>query len=191
MAEEKFVVFSMKEEKAKEIARVIQSKKAKAILDLLAERRRTPTEISTELNLPMSTVQFNLDLLKEAGLIKSTAKRYSKKGREIKYYEPAKKAIVLAPETAKQGIIEMLGDKVILPIIALISVAAGLLFGYKPLVQTTATEFAGAPSIAEAKTLALEVSPSISIDLGAVILVAAIVFGILTGIYLSCKARKA
>jgi len=40
MAEEKFVVFSMKEQKAKEIARVIQSKKAKAILDLLAERRR-------------------------------------------------------------------------------------------------------------------------------------------------------
>jgi DNA-binding transcriptional ArsR family regulator len=191
MVDEKFVVFSMKEEKAKEIARVIQSKKAKAILDLLAEGRRTPSEISKELSFPMSTVQFNLDLLRAAGLIKATAKRYSKKGREIKYYEPAKKVIVLAPETAKQGIIEMLGDKVILPIITIISLATGLLFGFKKIVQTTATEFAGAPAMEGAKTLSLlEVGPSASFDLGVVILITALVFGILAGIYLAYKSRK-
>jgi len=190
MADEKFVVFSMKEPKAKEIAKVIQSEKAKAILDLLAEKRRSPKEISDSLSLPMSTVQYNLDLLKEAGLIIATGRKYSPKGRKMLYYEPARKAIVLAPETTKQSIIEQLGDKVILPIIAAISIGAGLMAAFTTetpqFAVTTAPlvdkELAGAP------TTALVTATTFRPEIG--ILVGAILFGVLAGIYLAYRARN-
>jgi DNA-binding transcriptional ArsR family regulator len=190
MADEKFVVFSMREPKAKEIAKVIQSEKAKAILDLLAEKRRSPKEISDSLDLPMSTVQYNLDLLKEAGLIIATGRKYSPKGRNMLYYEPAKKAIVLAPGTTKQSIIMQLGDKVILPIIAAISIGAGLIAAFttetSQFAITTAPlvdkELAGAP--AAALVTATTVRPEIGI------LVGAILFGVLAGIYLAYRARN-
>jgi DNA-binding transcriptional ArsR family regulator len=190
MADEKFVVFSMKEPKAKEIAKVIQSEKAKAILDLLAEKRSSPKEISDSLNLPMSTVQYNLDLLKEAGLIIATGRKYSPKGRKMLYYEPAKKAIVLAPGTTKQSIIEQLGDKVILPIIAAISVGAGLIASFA--VKTPQFAITTAPlmekDIAGAQAAALGTATTFRPEIG--ILVGAILFGVLVGIYLAYRARK-
>lgn len=190
MAEEKFVVFSMKEKKAKEIAKVISSERAKKILDLLASKRRSPAEIAKELNLPLSTVTYNLDLLKEAGLIKATGYKYSKKGREIQYYEPAKKAIVLAPESSKKSIIEFLGDKVIIPIILAISLASGWLFQLafaRPSQKLAAAPMAGAEMLAATAEFPEAVQAS-TLNIYALFIVGtAVVFGILLGIYFAYK----
>jgi DNA-binding transcriptional ArsR family regulator len=205
MAEEKFVVFSMKETKAKKIAKVIANKTSRAILDLLASKRSSPSEISKELNIPLPTVKYNLDSLKEAGLIKATGYKYSQKGKKIIYYEPARKAIVLAPEKSRKNIIEFLGDKVIVPIIFMISLASGWIaqtFSKSaPQIDRIASEAgaqAGAPiatdsAAKEAVVMAspvIETEPSLLATYGIFIIVTAAALGILLGIYLAYKKRK-
>jgi len=195
MAEEKFVVFSINDSKAKEIAKAIASDTAKSILDLIASKRRSPSEISKELNLPMSTVQYNLDMLKAAGLIKASAFKYSKKGRKIQYYEPARKAIVIAPEESKKNIIELLGDKVIIPVIALIAVVSGYVSSFFTLTPAPKTEMAMAAGSVEGAQMAaaptemwMDVIPQPSlVEQYFPYIVATLVFVILLTIYLLYK----
>lgn len=95
---EKFVVVSLEDEKAKEIAEVIKNKTCKKILNYLGEKEATETEIAQALNLPLSTVHYNLQLLKKSGLIKSKDFYWSEKGKKVNIFEPARKLIVLAPK---------------------------------------------------------------------------------------------
>ncbi|MCD6547094.1 MAG: winged helix-turn-helix transcriptional regulator [Nanoarchaeota archaeon] len=123
---DKFVVLSMTKE-SKEIARVLSNETAIKILNKLSEKRMSASEIAKELNLPMSTVQYNLDLLKGVNLIKDTAYRYSEKGKKILYYEPAKKLIILAPEKEKESILSVLKNNFVIPIALGLSIFAGFL----------------------------------------------------------------
>jgi len=143
--------------------------------------------------LPMSTVQYNLDALKASGLIKASAFKYSNKGRKIQYYEPARKAIVIAPEESKKNIIELLGDKVIIPVIALISIIFG--FFSRSFTQTSAAKteialYAGAPAVMDITTESAQtvIQPSL-FQQYLPIIIAVVVFIILISIYV--KMRKA
>ena len=122
----KFVVLSMTNE-GRDIAKVLSNETAIKILNKLAEKRMSASEMAKELNIPISTVQYNLDLLKSAALIKDTAYRYSEKGKKVLYYEPAKKVIILAPENEKESILNVLKDKFLVPIILAISLGIGFL----------------------------------------------------------------
>lgn len=146
---DKFVVFSMNDE-SKNIAKVLSNDTAISILNKLAEKRMSASEIVKELKLPVSTVQYNLDMLKEVKLINDTAYRYSEKGKKVLYYEPAKKLIILAPEKDKSTIINMLKNKFLIPIILGASAALG--FAGQKLFSATSgvsmqaeTALAGAP----------------------------------------------
>ena len=69
------------------------------------------TAISEELDLALTTIKYNLDSLIESDLIKVNKTKWSKKGREIKIYEPVQKLIVVVPgggKTDKSSIISML-----------------------------------------------------------------------------------
>ncbi|MCD6576109.1 MAG: winged helix-turn-helix transcriptional regulator [Nanoarchaeota archaeon] len=138
-----FVVLSMTDE-GKDVAKVLSNETAIKILNKLAEKRMCPSEIAKELNLPLSTVQYNLELLKKVNLIRDTAYRYSEKGKKVLYYEPAKKVIILAPKKEKESILSVLKDKFLIPIVLIASLGVGFaaqrLFG-----STKQAYFAMAP----------------------------------------------
>ena len=124
MAKEKFVLVSLKEDKAKQLAQVIANESCRKILDYLAEKEATETELAQKLSLPISTVHYNLKHLMEGGLVTAEEFHYSEKGKEVNHYKLANKYIIIAPKTTF-GIKEKL--KSILPVALLALAGAGFI----------------------------------------------------------------
>jgi len=124
MTKEKFVLVSLKESKAKKLAQVISNESCRKILDYLAEKEATETELASKLEVPISTVHYNLKHLTDAGLVDVDEFHYSEKGREINHYKLANKYVIIAPKSTF-GIKEKL--KAILPVALITVAAAGLL----------------------------------------------------------------
>ncbi|WP_340819717.1 helix-turn-helix domain-containing protein [Methanolobus sp. WCC4] len=98
-------------EDSKRITQVLSNEKAMKMLDILADRPMSASDVAEQLELPLTTVKYNLDGLVEADLIKVKETKWSKKGRQIKIYEPVQKFIVVAPGSTKDdrsSIISML-----------------------------------------------------------------------------------
>ncbi|MBD3249747.1 helix-turn-helix domain-containing protein [Candidatus Woesearchaeota archaeon] len=117
---ENFVLVSLKEDKARELAQAISNPSCRKILDHLAEKEATESELAKSLNIPISTVHYNLQHLTQSGLVAVEEFHYSEKGKEVNHYKLANKYVIIAPKTVT-GIKTKL--KNILPI-ALITVAA-------------------------------------------------------------------
>jgi len=102
MAEqEKFLLVSLNEDKAKKLAQIISNDTCRKIIDFLAEKEATETNIAKELKIPISTVHYNLKHLIKAGLVTAEEYHYSKKGKEINHYKLANKYIIIAPKQTK------------------------------------------------------------------------------------------
>lgn len=95
---EKFLLVSLAEDKAQKIAQVLANPTARKILDFLAEKDATETEIAKALAIPLSTAHYNLSVLVEGGLITVDEFHYSKKGKEVNHYSLANKYIIIAPK---------------------------------------------------------------------------------------------
>ncbi len=96
---------------SKKITQTLSNDTALKILELLAQQPMSATAISEELDLALTTIKYNLDALIESDLIKVNKTKWSKKGREIKIYEPVQKLIVVVPgggKSDKSSIISML-----------------------------------------------------------------------------------
>lgn len=117
-----FLLLSLEEDKAKKLANVISSEACRRILDFLAQKEATETEVAKGLNIPISTAHYNLKQLLEAGLVKADEFHYSEKGREVNHYSIANKYIIIAPKTT-EGLANKL--KRILPVFAIVA-ATGL-----------------------------------------------------------------
>lgn len=124
MAKQSFLLVSLQEDKAKKLAQVVSNESCRKILDYLADKESTETELATNLQLPISTVHYNLKQLVGAGLVSSEEFHYSAKGKEVSHYKLANKYIIIAPKSTF-GIKEKL--KSILPVVLIVSAAAGLL----------------------------------------------------------------
>ena len=124
MTKEKFVLVSLKEDKAKELAQVISNESCRKILDYLAEKEATETELAKKLELPLSTVHYNLKHLVGAGLVDAEEFHYSEKGKEVNHYKLANKYVIIAPKSTF-GLKEKL--KSILPVGLITAAAAGLI----------------------------------------------------------------
>jgi len=97
MAEEKFILTSL--EDSKNLGEVISNKTSKKILDCLSSKNDvSETNLAKELNLPLSTIHYNLEKLKEAGLITAKLFKWSEKGNKIHLYSLANKLIIIAPK---------------------------------------------------------------------------------------------
>ncbi len=120
--ENTFLLLSLEEDKAKKLANVIGSEACRKILDLLAQKEATETELAKQAGMPISTVHYNLKQLLDAGLVKADEFHYSEKGREVNHYSIANKYIIIAPKTT-----ESLANKLkrILPVFAIVA-ATGL-----------------------------------------------------------------
>ena len=99
--EEKFLLVSLNESKAKKLAQIVSNDTCRKIINFLAEKEATETNIAKELKIPISTVHYNLKHLMNAGLVTAEEYHYSKKGKEINHYKLANKYIIIAPKQAK------------------------------------------------------------------------------------------
>ena len=124
MAKEKFLLVSLSESKAKQLAQTISNETARKILDFLADKEATESELAKELNLPISTVHYNLTQLQKGGLVVSDEYHYSPKGKEVNHYKLANKYIIIAPKST-YGIKEKL--KSVLPVAFIIAAAGGII----------------------------------------------------------------
>jgi len=124
MAKEKFLLVSLSESKAKELAQAISNDTCRKILDYLAEKEATETELAQKLSLPISTVHYNLQQLQKGNLVVVDEFHYSPKGKEVNHYKLANKYIIIAPKST-YGIKERL--KGILPVAIIISAGAAII----------------------------------------------------------------
>jgi DNA-binding transcriptional ArsR family regulator len=152
MAKEKFLLVSLSENKAKQLAQAISNETCRKILDHLADKEATETELAEKLEIPISTVHYNLQQLQKGGLVISEEYHYSKKGKEINHYKLANKYIIIAPKST-YGIKEKL--KSILPAALIIAAGAGAIQFFSRYLQSQTFKAA-----ASAKEVAMEAAPT-------------------------------
>lgn len=113
-----FMLVSLEEDKAKRLAQVLSNDTSRRILDALAEGKKTLSQLSKDLAVPLPTMHYNMKALQDAGLVTSKEFNYSAKGREMQHYELVNKYVIIAPAVAKEGIKEKL--RALLPTLATI-----------------------------------------------------------------------
>ncbi len=121
----KFIFTSLEDEESREVAEILSNKTARRILDYLAEHNATETDIARELNLPASTVNYNIKNLLKHSLIEAKDFYWSPKGNKVNVYTSARRMIVIAPRFARG--IETL--KSIIPVILLSALFLAFLIG--------------------------------------------------------------
>ena len=105
---ETFLLVSLEEEKATQLAQVISNVTCRKILDELSKGSRTETQLAQDLNSPISTVHYNLKNLVEAKLVEATEYHYSEKGKEVNHYTLANKFVIIAPKKVDDSLREKL-----------------------------------------------------------------------------------
>jgi predicted transcriptional regulator len=126
MTSKNFLLVSLEDNQAKELAQIVSNDICRRILDCLATKEATETEISKSLNIPLSTVHYNLKQLVKSGIVKAGEFHYSEKGREVLHYSLANKYIIIAPKsTATEGLANKL--RRILPAVAIVALTGGII----------------------------------------------------------------
>ena len=122
MANKNFLLLSLEDSKTKKIANVVSNESCRKILDYLSQREATESELAEKLQMPISTIHYNLQQLMETGLINTEEFHYSEKGKEVLHYKLANKYIIISPK-GTYGLKEKL--KSILPAALITLGAAG------------------------------------------------------------------
>ena len=127
-------VFRTDEEKAKLLAMQIANDRGREVLECIFRGRpKSASEIARELDVPLPTVMFHIERFLEIGTIKVVKTRMSKKLREIKYYGPAKRAILIIPyqkEETMSYIANAVRTSVITPLTAALVIIVSGVAGY-------------------------------------------------------------
>ena len=153
---EKFLLVSLAEDKAQKLAQVIANPSARKILDYLAEKDATQTEIAKNLNIPLSTTHYNLNQLMEGGLVKVEEFHYSAKGKEMNHYSLVNKYIIIAPKMT-WGLKQRLQS--ILPVVA-ITAAISVIAQWLSTLQSGAIK--AAQQIAPAASMMKDAAPAMA-----------------------------
>lgn len=143
MTSEKFILVSLEDKKAKELANVISNDTSRKILEFLSENEAAENDIAKKFNLPASTVHYNIKHLVKHNLIEVKDFYWSEKGNKVNIYTVAKKLIVIAPKNMK--IKTKL--KNILPVALIALAASGMIHLYTRL--TTKSFVFGSSSMGE------------------------------------------
>jgi len=124
-----FLLISLDEKKSKKIAEAINNDTGRKILDQLSKKESSESDLAKELNIPISTVHYNLKQLMEANLVIVDEFHYSKKGKEINHYKLANKYIIIAPKQTDNRFMEALQK--ILPLTIITAITGGLLTAFR------------------------------------------------------------
>jgi DNA-binding transcriptional ArsR family regulator len=147
-----FLLISLDEKKSKKIAEAINNDTGRKILDQLSKKESTESDLSKELNIPISTIHYNLKQLMEANLVIVDEFHYSKKGKEINHYKLANKYIIIAPKQADNRFMEALQK--ILPLTVITAVVGGILTAFRFISS-------GTTSNTLSKSIATDASPQL------------------------------
>ncbi len=124
--DDKFILMNMDDERSKYIAEVMGNQTCKKILDYLAETKEaSEKDISDALNIPINTVEYNLNKLVKSGLVEKAKNFFwSRKGRKIDMYKLSRKHIIISPGARKPSLsaIKML-IPVFLVLVGIIAIA--------------------------------------------------------------------
>jgi len=134
MAKKKLLLVSLQQDEAKKVAQVISNETCRKILDYLADKESTETELAEKLNIPLSTTHYNLKQLIKSGLVVAEEYHYSKRGKEINHYKLANQYIIIAPKNVS-GIKSKL--KSILPVGIITLMGAGIIHVFQKLLMPT------------------------------------------------------
>lgn len=168
--EETFLLVSLEQNKAKKLAQVISNDTCRMLLDFLAKKDATETELAEKLKMPISTVHYNLQNLLEAGLVKAEEFHYSEKGKEVNHYSITNKFIIIAPKSTEGVKVKI---KRVLPIVLLVAGATALvqflskyfyqpIYAQAPAAVREAVVGAGADTVLAEAAKAPEIFPVIS-----------------------------
>jgi len=124
MSKKNFILLSMEDDKIRKISNIISNDSCRKILDYLANKEATESELAETLQIPISTVHYNLQQLVGTGLVSADEYHYSPKGKEVNHYRLANKYIIIAPKKT-YGIKEKLRS--ILPVALIAAGAAGII----------------------------------------------------------------
>jgi len=107
--DEKLLILPLNDKNSKKISQIIFNDTARNILEAIASQPLSASEIAEKLSIPLSTVQYNLERLNDAGLVKVERTKYSEKMKNMKIYAPQRKFVVIAPEkTNREDVIAAL-----------------------------------------------------------------------------------
>ncbi len=107
--DEKLLILPLNDKNSKEISQIISNDTARNILEAIASEQLSASEIAEKLSIPLTTVQYNLDKLNNAGLVKVERTKYSEKMKHVKIYAPQRKFVVIVPEkTDRKNVIAAL-----------------------------------------------------------------------------------
>ncbi len=95
-------------EEADRLFDALGSETSRAVLAACYERGRTRSELSGDLETSIQNVGYHVDKLESAGLLEVVETRYGENGREVRVYEPSKRAVVVA--AGEPGLVERLAD---------------------------------------------------------------------------------
>jgi len=92
------VILEPGDEQAQKIAKAIASQTANDILALLESGSKSLSDITEQLNIPLTTAKYHTENLLDAGVITVSETKYSVKGREMKIYTLADRLLIVAPK---------------------------------------------------------------------------------------------
>jgi DNA-binding transcriptional ArsR family regulator len=101
--DEKLLILPLNDKNSKKLSQIISNDTARNVLEAIASQSLSASQIADKLDIPLSTVQYNLDKLSDAGLVKVERTKYSEKMKHVKFYAPQRKYIVLVPEKTGRG----------------------------------------------------------------------------------------
>src|SRR3989344_9293576 len=88
------------------VAEALANKTCVKILSLLAEHELREVDIAKKLELPINTVEYNLNKLINSGLIeKSKIFFWSVKGKKTPTYKVANRKIIISPKRIIKGVV--------------------------------------------------------------------------------------
>lgn len=121
--DDKLLVVPLGQE-SKILTQTISNDTAMQIMGLMADGPMSTSAVAEKLSIPLTTAQYNIEKLMEAGLVKVEKTKYSEKGREVKLYRASRRYIILVPEkTGGQAVIDALKKYLMLvPVVAAVSV---------------------------------------------------------------------
>ncbi|ASJ11097.1 transcriptional regulator [Thermococcus sp. P6] len=85
------------DDRARELAQILTNEKAIEILHLVEDRPLSISEISRQLDIPISTVSYHIDKMLRVGLVEVAGKKYGKRLQEVRLYRASNRPILLVP----------------------------------------------------------------------------------------------
>src|SRR3989338_8371447 len=112
----------MADEDTNKFAKAMSSETTKKVFNYLKKHKATISEISKALKLPISTIQYSIQKLQKANLIKIHDYHWSPKGNKVFTYTMSNKIMVFTPEKSPE--LELKIRAMIFVLVALIGLTA-------------------------------------------------------------------